>query len=203
MTSAAEAGARAASAAPFRTTRRMALTVPMDIAIAETCDLGVARLAALRRLMQCAFHDFSGFHWEHASGGLHILGSREGAIVAHAAIVPRRIEFAGLGHSVGYVEAMAIAPAWQRRGHGTQILATVGEVIDQHYEIGVLSTGSPAFYARSGWTVWRGPSFVRGKHGLARSRDDDGGIMVRAGPILAHISRKADIVCEARSGDAW
>jgi len=161
-------------------------------------------LAAARALVDEAFSGrFDDTDWAHALGGHHVVVTEGGAVVAHAAVVPRELEVDGRPVGAGYVEAVATAPARQREGLGTCAMVVVGEVIRRHHQLGALSTGSPGFYERLGWERWRGPTFVRRGGELVRTPDEDAGIMVLRVGSGAVVDLHAVISCEARSGDDW
>jgi aminoglycoside 2'-N-acetyltransferase I len=161
------------------------------------------RLAEIRRLADAAFDDFTDEDWEHALGGLHAVALDGGAVVAHASVVPRRLELAGRPVHAGYVEAVATAAEQRGRGLGSLVMGAIGEEIRARYELGALATGAFGFYARLGWERWRGPSYVRRGGGLERTAGDDGAIMVlRFGPS-AGADLGAAIACEERPGDDW
>ena len=126
-----------------------------------------------------------------------------GALVAHAAVVPRRLEVGDRAVEAGYVEAVATAPARQGEGLGTLAMVEVDRLLRRDHEMGALSTGASRFYERLGWERWRGPTFVRRGAEVVRTPDEDDGIMVlRFGPT-ATLDLTAPIACEARAGDDW
>ena len=146
---------------------------------------------------------FDGTDWDHALGGHHVLVTEGEDVVAHAAVVPRDLHVDGRPFRTGYVEAVATAPFRRRRGLGSLAMAAADAVVREHHELGALSTGSPAFYARLGWERWRGPTFVRSGDDLVRTPDEDDGIMVLCfGPSTA-VDLAGSLSCEARSGDDW
>lgn len=169
-----------------------------------TAEASARSLLAIRRLLDDAFEgDFTDDDWEHALGGCHVVVAEGDSVVAHASVVARPIEVAGTGFQAGYVEAVATAPGRRRRGLGALVVAEVGDVIRNEFELGVLSTASHSFYRRAGWESWRGPTYVRHGDDLVRSSEDDDGVMVlRFGPSEA-VDLTAPIVCETRSGDDW
>ena len=125
------------------------------------------------------------------------------AVVAHAAVVPRAIEVGGKRFATGYVEAVASAPARRGAGLGSIAMQTIAETLHAEYELGALSTGRHAFYARLGWERWQGPTYVRRDGNVVRSEEEDDGVMVlRLGPS-ARIDLHAPISCPARTGDDW
>lgn len=172
-----------------------------------TAELTASETERLRALLWAAFEpDDEGFSeddWQHALGGRHFLVEHGDEIVAHAAVVERRIEIGGRPLRAGYVEAVATARERQRRGHGTRVMEAAGNHIRDGFEIGVLGTGSHGFYARLGWTTWRGPSFVRTRDGLVATSDDDGYLMVLRTPSTPPLEALDPIVCEWRPGDVW
>jgi aminoglycoside 2'-N-acetyltransferase I len=172
-----------------------------------TAQLNPDESRAIRELLWAAFDSdedgFSEDDWQHALGGRHFVVEDEGEIVAHAAVVERRIEVGGRPLRAGYVEAVATARERQGRGHGTRVMEAAGDHIRDGFEIGVLGTGSHGFYERLGWTTWRGPSFVRTSDGLVATPDDDGYLMVLRTPSTPPLAALDPIVCEWRPGDVW
>ena len=171
----------------------------------RTRELTAAHVASARALMEAAFDgDFSDDDWAHACGGWHAMLEEDGAVIAHASVVARTITVGGRDVHAGYVEAVAVTPARQRRGLGSAVMQALHAVIHGEFEAGVLSTGEWPFYESLGWARWQGPSFVREASGtLARTADDDDGLMVLDGWAGDPMDRTAPIVCEARAGDAW
>ena len=169
-----------------------------------TADAPDDRLAAIRRLLDRAFGgDFSDDDWAHALGGTHVVVEDGGAVVGHAAVVPRTIEVAGRSLRTGYVEAVATEPARQREGLGRRVMAEVAEIVRDDFELGALSTGRHRFYEGLGWERWRGPTSVRHGPAAVRTPDEDDGVMVlRVGPSR-DLDLRAPISCEARRGDDW
>jgi aminoglycoside 2'-N-acetyltransferase I len=139
----------------------------------------------------------------HALGGHHFLAEADGAIVGHASVVERTLEVGGRPVRTGYVEAVAVLPAWQRQGIATALMASVGAHIRESYALGALGTGHPGFYARLGWRVWQGPTWVRTTDGPERSEGEDGGILVLETPRTPPMTGHEPISCEWRPGDAW
>jgi aminoglycoside 2'-N-acetyltransferase I len=161
-----------------------------------------AVLGDIRRLVDLAFAgDFSDDDWEHTLGGRHVVVADDGTVIAHAAVIPRRIEVAGRAFRTGYVEAVATDPGFRGAGHGTAVMTEASRIVCNGFEMGALSTGSPGFYARLGWELWRGSVYVRHGAELVRTPEEDGDVMVlRFGPS-AEADLAATIACEARTGD--
>jgi aminoglycoside 2'-N-acetyltransferase I len=174
----------------------------------RTNELTAAELSALRQLMHEAFGSdeeerFSEDDWQHALGGVHFVLSVGGEIVAHAAVVQRELHVDGRPLRTGYVEAVATAPAHQRKGYGRAVMRPAGARIREHFELGALGTSSHGFYERLGWETWRGPTYVRTPTGLQRTADEDGYILVLRTPRSPLLVLTDPISCDWRPGDVW
>jgi aminoglycoside 2'-N-acetyltransferase I len=175
-----------------------------------TSALTASEREAIRTLMVEAFHDesepeeaFSDDDWQHALGGTHVVLDVDGEILAHASVVERRLQVAGLGLRTGYVEAVATSPARQGEGFGTLVMEDVGAIIRAGFELGGLGTGAQHFYERLGWRVWPGPTLVRAPGGDRATPDDDGFVMVLRTPTTPPLDETSQISCEWRPGDVW
>jgi aminoglycoside 2'-N-acetyltransferase I len=158
----------------------------------------------IRQLLDAAFGGgFSEEDWEHTVGGWHVTVSDGDAVVAHAAVIERRLEVAGQPFRTGYVEGVATAPDRQGQRLGSAAMAELTTFIRREFEFGALSSDRHTFYGRCGWERWQGPSFVRQGTELIRTEDEDDGVMaLRFGPSAA-VDLAAPIACEARRGDDW
>jgi aminoglycoside 2'-N-acetyltransferase I len=172
-----------------------------------TSELTAAETRAIRELLRAAFEDdgegFTDVDWAHSVGGVHVVLSVAGNVVAHASLVERELRVAGLALRTGYVEAVATRPELQGRGYGSRVMTEINDTIRNGFELGALSTGTPDFYGRLGWKPWRGPTAVRTEGGLVRTPDDDGGIMVLLTPASPELDLAAPISCPWRDGDVW
>jgi aminoglycoside 2'-N-acetyltransferase I len=176
-----------------------------DVSVLTTSQLSGDDRAELRRLIDEAFAGgFTDDDWAHALGGWHAVIRAGGRVVAHAAVVERRIWVGARAVRAGYVEAVAVRPPLQGRGLGSAVMAALDPLIRDRFDLGVLSSGEWSFYERLGWERWRGPTFVRDAAGVAqRSPDDDDGVMVLRRTPGDGLDLAAPITCDARSGDAW
>jgi aminoglycoside 2'-N-acetyltransferase I len=188
--------------------RRMAENSVLTLRRCATTELTTDDVRAIRALLDAAFGDdreeaFGEDDWQHALGGTHVIATREGRIVGHAAVVEREIHVGGRPLRTGYVEAVAVLPTEQGAGVGTAVMEAVDALISSGFELGALGTGSHHFYERLRWRTWRGPSSVRTATGERRSRDEDGFILVLATPSSPTLDVDAPISCDDRPGDAW
>ena len=171
---------------------------------ANTADLPYADLSEIRRLMDAAFGDrFSEEDWSHALGGRHFLVRGPGdTVICHASVVGRKLGASGHQLSAGYVEAVATQPEFQREGLATAVMRAVAGYIHGHFQIGALS-GDPEFYEKLGWNRWRGATWCRGREGLFRTADEDGGVLVLPTRSSPRLDFDGDIAVEWRPGDVW
>ena len=172
---------------------------------ATTADLSPSFLGALRAMLDAAFDgDFADEDWAHALGGRHVwFAAADGTIVSHGSVVERRLELGGRALQVGYVEALATTEAHRGRGLGTTVMRRLDEWIATRHELGVLSTGARAFYARLGWVRWQGATWVDAPHGRLRTPDDDDSIMILRTPASPALELTGDLVADWRASDAW
>ena len=169
-------------------------------------SLAIAEMAAIRTLLWAAFagtDPMTESDWAHAMAGEHFVADLDGEIGAYASVAERQLFVDGKPIRAGYVEAVAVAPARQRRGIGTALMRVVDAHIDGSFELGALGTGEHGFYARLGWQTWQGKSSVRTPDGPRSTPDEDGFIMVRPTLSSLDLDLAAPIECDPRSGDAW
>jgi aminoglycoside 2'-N-acetyltransferase I len=174
------------------------------VRLAHTSELEVATLAAIERMVVGAFPgNFDEHDWEHALGGIHAIVEEDGSIVAHGAVVQRRLLHAGRALRTGYVEAVAVRPDRQRRGLGTAVINALTPVIRGAYAIGALAASEQAgrLYSSLGWVRWLGATWVLSPNGIERTADEDGGIYVL--PLDTSLDLTGDLVCDWRDGDVW
>ena len=171
---------------------------------AHTAELDPATLAAVRALLEEAFDgDFGDDDWEHVLGGFHALAHEGNEIVAHGAVVQRRLLYAGRALRCGYVEGVGVRADSRRRGHAAAVMEELERVIRGAYEIGALSTtdaGIPLYESR-GWRLWRGPTSALTPRGLERTSEDDESVYVLGVGVSLDVS--AELVCDWRDGDVW
>jgi aminoglycoside 2'-N-acetyltransferase I len=167
----------------------------------HTADLTATELVEIRSLLDAAFVDFSDHDWDHGLGGQHVLVREAGLLVAHGALVLRRMLVGGRSLRTGYVEAVAVLPDHRRRGHAGTVMDALEELAPA-YDLLALSAseaGVPLYEAR-GWQTWRGPTSVLGPTGPEPTPDDDGSVHVLGGQ---DVDRDDPIACDYREGDVW
>ena len=179
-----------------------------NVLIRHTAELDDAGLGAIRALCDAAFSndlggDFRDDDWEHTLGGVHALRFEGDRLVAHAALVARRLLHDGRALRTGYVEAVAVAVDRRRQGHGAAVMRALHPYVDRAYALGALGTsddGAP-LYAALGWARWPGPTAALTPDGVRRTPEADGGIFVR--PVTAHLDPALPLICDWRDGDVW
>lgn len=172
--------------------------------VGSTETLAPAVLREIRALLDAAFPgDFSDDDWAHALGGVHVWLASGDEVISHGALVERTLVCDGRTLTVGYVEAVATAPALRGHGHGSTVMRRLGDMIRERYALGALSTGAHAFYEPLGWEPWRGPSSVDVACQRRPTPDDDGGIMVLRTSQSPPLDLGGDIVCHWRPGAVW
>jgi aminoglycoside 2'-N-acetyltransferase I len=169
----------------------------------HTAQLNQETLQDARALLALAFDgDFADDDWQHALGGLHVLARHDGELVGHAAIVQRQLLYQGRALRAGYLEAMAVHPAQQRRGIGAAMMAEVEQIIGASYEMGALGASDAGLrlYQKRGWLPWRGRAMAFTPSGVIYTQEEGCLFIFEASATL---DRAADITCDYREGDLW
>ena len=177
----------------------------MDIVVRPSEAVDATTRAELRDLWARAFGDrFDDHDAEHAYGGVHVLAYDGERVVGHASAVPREIRFGDAPwRTVGYVEAVATAPARQCQGVGTALMTRLHDEIAARWPVALLSTGrATAFYERLGWQRWRGLSLTETTSGVVAD-GEHGGLMVWCADPSVGVEVTSSVTCRDRPGDAW
>ncbi|MGK2865103.1 MAG: GNAT family N-acetyltransferase [Mycobacterium sp.] len=174
----------------------------------HTSDLDAETRDDARRMVVEAFMAdpdgaFDDSDWEHALGGMHALIGHRGAIIAHGAVVQRRVLYRGTALRCGYVEAVAVREDWRGQGLATAVMDALEQVLRGAYQLGALGSSEAglALYLPRGWQQWTGPTSVLAPSGTVRTPDDDGSVYVL--PISVDLDTSADLACDWRDGDVW
>jgi len=172
--------------------------------LVHTADLDNETREHAKLMLAEAFDGhFTEHDWEHALGGMHALIQHRGAMIAHAAVVQRRLLHRGVALRCGYVEAVAVHPEWRGQGLGTAVMDAAEQVIRGAYSTGALSATGDAdgFYTARGWQRWLGPTSVLAPAGPVRTPDDDGTVLVLPNNIGVDLT--GALACDWRDGDVW
>jgi len=175
--------------------------------LVHTADLDGETREGARQMVIEAFADgevdFTDADWEHSLGGMHALICDHGALVAHGAVVQRRMIHDGVALRCGYLEAVAVREDWRGQGLAVAVMDALEQVLRGAYELGALSAseaGRPMYVSR-GWIPWRGPTSVLTPNGVTRTPDDDHGVFVL--PVTVEVDPAAELTCDWRPGDVW
>lgn len=170
----------------------------------HTSDLDNETRDDARRMVIEAFAgEFTDADWEHALGGMHALIFDHGALIAHGAVVQRRLLYRDSALRCGYIEAVAVREDRRGEGLARAVMDASEQVVRGAYQLGALSAseaGRPIYESR-GWLPWRGPTSVLAPDGLTRTPDDDNALFVL--PISVELDTGAEITCDWRDGDVW
>lgn len=180
----------------------------MRVITRASAELSEREERELRTLCERAWaakgSEFRPVAWEAARGGTHFVIAPEGAVVAHAAVVDRTLEWDGRPLRTGYVEAVATLPERQAQGLGSAVMRAVSAFVDERYELGALDTATPGFYERLGWVRWPGRTGVREPDGVRLTPEEDGKVLVRARGTALDVREDGLLVCDdGRPGDPW
>jgi aminoglycoside 2'-N-acetyltransferase I len=174
----------------------------VQIEIARTAALNDETRGELLALGVVAFDEDLTEHFAAAGPGVHLFGRVNGALVSHAMYVERTLEPAGMRPlRTAYVEVVATHPRVQGRGYASRLLRRLADEILE-YEIGALAPSDPAFYARLGWELWRGPLGVRTTRGLIATPDEEA-MVLRLPRTPRELNLDSALSIEWRPGEVW
>lgn len=173
--------------------------------LVHTSDLDGDTLHNARSLLVAAHGGaFTDSDWDHTLGGMHALIVHRGALVAHGAVIQRRLLYHGAALRCGYLEGVAVHEDWRGQGLGHAVLDALEQVVRGAYQLGALrATGASEtrLYRPRGWLHWRGATSVLAPSGVIRTPGDDGVIFVL--PVTVDLDPGADLVCDWRDGRVW
>lgn len=172
--------------------------------LVHTADLDSETRQRVHKMVVAAFAgDFTDSDWDHALGGMHALIWHHGAIIAHAAVVQRRVINRGHALRCGYVEAVAVRQDCRGRGLAHALLDGIEQVIRGAYHLGAVSSSAEGrgVYSARGWLPWTGPTAVLSPTGTTRTPEDDGTVFVL--PVGVGLDTSTELTCDWRDGDVW
>ncbi|KWX23940.1 MULTISPECIES: GNAT family N-acetyltransferase [Mycolicibacterium] len=172
--------------------------------LVHTSDLDHETREGAHQMVIDAFDgDFTDADWEHSLGGMHALICHHGALIAHGAVVQRRMLYRDIALRCGYIEGVAVREDWRGQGLGTAVMDALEQVLRGAYQLGALSASDVGrqMYTSRGWLPWQGPTSVLAPSGLVRTAEDDGGVFVL--PMGIELDTTAAIACDWRDGDVW
>ncbi|MFT2018611.1 GNAT family N-acetyltransferase [Streptomyces sp. 796.1] len=175
-----------------------------EVLLAHTSGLDATALAAVRTLLDDAFDgDFDDTDWDHTLGGMHALLWEGRELIAHGALVQRRLLHGGRALRAGYVEGVAVRADRRGVGKGTAVMSALTPVLRGGYEVGALSAadGADVFYQQLGWQQWRGRTSTLTPTGVQRTAEDDASTFVL--PLAAPLDLTGELICDWRDGDVW
>jgi aminoglycoside 2'-N-acetyltransferase I len=176
--------------------------------LVHTSDLDGETREDARRMLVEAFRDgdgqtsFTDPDWEHALGGMHALICVRGALIAHGAVVQRRMIHGGVALRCGYLEAVAVREDWRGQGLATAVMDALEQVLRGAYQLGALHSSEAGrdLYASRGWLRWEGATSALGSSGVVPT-PNDGAVFVL--PVDVELDTAAEITCDYRDGDLW
>jgi aminoglycoside 2'-N-acetyltransferase I len=151
------------------------------VRVREREDFSAAELSALLTWLETAYDEgpWRAQHFDDLGPGPHLLiEDEDGGLLAHARIVWVPVRAGDLSLRAAYVEDVATRADLRGRGLGTALLDAVDPLIRDGADLGLLATGSLAFYARRGWVPWRGPlSVLEADGSLTPTPEEQGDVM--------------------------
>ena len=110
---------------------------------------------------------------------MHAIIAHRGALIAHAAVVQRRLLYDGTALRCGYVEGVAVREDWRGQGLAHAVMDAIEQVIRGAYQIGALSSARSARRSTAPAAGCTGRADLgAGPGGPTRTPDDDGSIFV-------------------------
>ncbi len=152
-------------------------------------------------LCSAAYEEDFRHYMELLPNPVHLLARRSGTLVSHAAWVTRWLQVKeDKVLRTAYVEAVATAPEYQRRGFASAVMQHLITHIDD-FDIGALSPSDADFYERLGWELWRGPLAVRTEQCLMSTPGEE--VMIYRLLRTPKLDLKNLLTVEWREGEVW
>jgi aminoglycoside 2'-N-acetyltransferase I len=180
------------------------MTAPLVFDVSPANQLTSTQKAEIIRMCTEAYDEYFGEMFDYLPNSAHVLAYFEGELVGHAAWVTRWLQQDdGPLLRTAYVEAVATAPAHQRKGYASATMRQLhAHIAAQGFDLGGLSPFSVDYYARLGWERWRGPLAIRSETGLQPSPSDECVMILRL-PKTPALNLDAQLSAEWRRGELW
>ncbi len=172
--------------------------------VMESWRLNQVQRAAIVAVCTRAYAEDASDLFEMFPHATHVLGMLGNRLVSHALWVTRLLQVDGSTTlNTAYVEAVATDPHFQRRGFASAVLRHLAREVDRlAFDLAALSPSDPAFYARLGWELWRGPLFIRTARGLERSPAEEQVMILRL-TRTPPLDLTRALSAEWRRGELW
>jgi aminoglycoside 2'-N-acetyltransferase I len=180
-------------------------TPAVRLRTAPTADLSPTDLAQLRAFLDTAFDGrFGDDDWSHALGGVHVLATVDSEPVGHASVVVRRLIAGEQTLRTGYVEAVATAGPWRRRGVASAVMAEIERLVTGGFELGALAASAEGvgLYTARGWRPWTGTTAALTPDGVVEV-PAQGVFVLPTAYTPAGLDPTSRLVCDWRRGDLW
>lgn len=164
-------------------------------------NLSATQRQEILTLCSAAYEEDFSPYLELLNNPVHLLARQSNNLVSHAAWVTRWLQMnEGTILRTAYVEAVATAPEYQRRGIGSTVMQRVVTCLGD-FDIAALSPSEIAFYQRLGWELWRGQLAVRTNGGLMTTPDEE--VMIYRLPRTPQLALTELLTVEWREGELW
>jgi aminoglycoside 2'-N-acetyltransferase I len=180
--------------------------IVINVRTVHTAGLDDDELRQIRTLLDEAFEgSFTAADWDHTLGGMHAVVHEDGSIVAHGAVVQRRLIHRGRAIRTGYVEGVAVRADRRRQGYAAAVMNELERIIRTAYRLGALSASDRAvgFYLARQWRAWKGLTSVLAPSGITRTPEDDGSTFVLFTDSEVRPEVTDALICDWREGDVW
>jgi len=172
-----------------------------QLTIAPTSALDAADKAAIVAVCTRAFAEDFGGLFDLVQDAWHVLATLDGRLVGHACWATRWLQPAGCPPlRTAYVDAVAVDPAYQGRGLGSAVMRRLNAAV-RTYQLGGLSTDRVAFYERTGWERWRGPTGIRTPEGITLTPEDT--VLILRTPLSPPLDLQGLLTAEPRPVQPW
>jgi len=138
-------------------------------------------LRELKSWLETAFGDRVGSWrdemWTELGPGPHFIIEEDRDLLAHACLVFGQVRTGGMELETAFVENVATRVDRRREGLATAVMRAAQTEIMKEGDLGVLGTGTPAFYEPLGWEQWLGPTSVRESDGTTTQTPEEDGFV--------------------------